>query len=154
MVVMMVLMAEMMMIPMKSSSMAMTMASISPSGREFPLADSYLPESFSLSVLFRPVAAAEYFSRRAPDLRFSWERYTRMISVRGGPGWPDIPRRGQHGAHAWALSGPMVAHPGLPFWLPPSSRKIGTSGIFLEFSDLPKYGVLVVTFPAEFQLRQ
>ena len=74
MAVMMVLMVEMMMmmITMKSSSMAVAMATISPSGREFPPADSCLPESFSLSGVFRPVAAAEYFSRRSPDLRFSW----------------------------------------------------------------------------------
>ena len=63
-------MMMMMMIPMKSSSMAVTMASISPSGREFPPADSCLPESFSLSGVFRLVAAAELFSVSLPDLRF------------------------------------------------------------------------------------
>ena len=70
--VMMVLMVEMMMmmIPMKSSSMAVTMASISPSGREFPPVDSCLPESFSLSGVFRPAEAAESFSGCPPDLRF------------------------------------------------------------------------------------
>ena len=61
-----------MMITMKSSSMAVAMATISPSGREFPPADSYLPESFSLSGVFRLVAAAEYFCELPPDLRFSW----------------------------------------------------------------------------------
>jgi hypothetical protein len=48
----------------------------------------------------------------------------------------------------------MVAHLDSPFWLPSSSEKIGTSDIFPEFIDPPKYGVLMVTFPAEFQLRQ
>ena len=74
MAVMMVLVVEVMvmMIPMKSSTMAVMTASISPSGREFPPADSCLPESFSLSGVFRPVAAAEYFSGCSPDLRFSW----------------------------------------------------------------------------------
>ena len=38
----------MMMIPMKSSVMAVTMASISPSRRDFPPADLCLPENFSL----------------------------------------------------------------------------------------------------------
>ena len=67
MAVMMILVVEMMMmIPMKSSVMAVTMASISPSGREFPPADSCLPESFSLSGVFRLVAAAEYFSMPPP----------------------------------------------------------------------------------------
>jgi hypothetical protein len=48
----------------------------------------------------------------------------------------------------------MVAHPGPSFWLRPSSGKIGTSGIFLDFIDLPHNGVLMATFPAEIQLRQ
>ena len=60
----------MMMIPMKSSVMAVTMASISPSGREVPPADLCLPESFCLSGVFRLVAAAELFSVAPLDLRF------------------------------------------------------------------------------------
>jgi hypothetical protein len=39
--------------------MAVTMATISPSGREFPPAEFCLPESFLLSGGFRPVVAAE-----------------------------------------------------------------------------------------------
>ena len=62
----------MMMILMESSVMAVTMASISPSGREFSPGRSRLPESFSLSGVFRLVAAAELFSVVPPDLRFSW----------------------------------------------------------------------------------
>jgi hypothetical protein len=46
-VLMMVMMA--MMILMKSGAMAMTMATISPLGEGISSADSYLPESFSLS---------------------------------------------------------------------------------------------------------
>ena len=71
MAVMMVLVVEMMvmMIPMKSSSMAVTMATISPLREGISPADFCLPESFSLSVVFRPVAAAEYFSVRSPDVR-------------------------------------------------------------------------------------
>ena len=65
---MMVLVVEMvmMMIPMKSSSMTVTLAMISPLREGISPADFCLPESFSLSVVFRPVAAAEYFSVRSP----------------------------------------------------------------------------------------
>ena len=67
-----------------------------------------------------------------------------------GQGGQTYPRRGQLGARAWAMSGPMVAHQSLPFWLRPSSGKIRTYGIFLDFYDLPHNGVLMATFPAEF----
>jgi hypothetical protein len=43
-----------MMIPMKSSAMTMTMAMISPLQEEISLADFCLPESISLSVFFAP----------------------------------------------------------------------------------------------------
>ena len=70
MVEMMVLAVEMMMmIPMKSSLMTVTMATISPLREGISPADFCLPESFSLSVVFRPVAAAEYFSVRSPVFR-------------------------------------------------------------------------------------
>ena len=49
----------MMMIPMKSSVMMVTMAMISPLREEISPADFSLPESFSLCVVFRPVEAAE-----------------------------------------------------------------------------------------------
>jgi hypothetical protein len=60
MVEMMVLVMEMMMmmIPMKSGVMVMTMAMISPLREGISLADFYLPESFSLSGVFRPAEAA------------------------------------------------------------------------------------------------
>jgi hypothetical protein len=47
-----------MMIPMKSSAMMLTMATISPLREGISPADSYLPESFSLSGVFRPAEAA------------------------------------------------------------------------------------------------
>jgi hypothetical protein len=47
-----------MMIPMKSSAMMMTMAMISPLRVGISPADSCLPESFSLSSVFRPAEAA------------------------------------------------------------------------------------------------
>src|SRR4051812_47447191 len=93
MVMMMVLVVEMMMmvmmIPMKSSSMVVTMAMVSPSGREFPRQICSLQERFSLFVVLRPAEAAEYFSGRSPNLGFPWRRYTRKGSVRGGPGLLD-----------------------------------------------------------------
>ena len=81
--VMMVLAVEMMMmmIPMKSSSMTVMMATISPSGREFPPADFFLQGSFSLSCVFRLVEAAEYFDGPPPCVRVS-----RGSSTRRGDG--------------------------------------------------------------------
>jgi hypothetical protein len=60
MVKMKVLVMEMMvmMIPMKSGAMAMTMATISPLREGISPVDSCLPESFSLSGVFRPAEAA------------------------------------------------------------------------------------------------
>ena len=85
---MMVLVVEMM-IPMKSSLMVVTMVTISPLREGISPIDFSLPESFSPSLVLRPVAAAEYFSRRSPDLRFSKGLiYARGI-IRSGPGRPD-----------------------------------------------------------------
>ena len=50
-----------MMIPMKSSSMTLTMAMISSLRGGISPADFSLPERFSLSGVFRPTEAAEYF---------------------------------------------------------------------------------------------
>jgi hypothetical protein len=59
MVEMKVLVMEMMMmIPIKSGAMVMTMATISPLRKGISLADSCLSESFSLSGVFRPAEAA------------------------------------------------------------------------------------------------
>jgi hypothetical protein len=56
--VMEMMMMMMMMIPIKSGAMAMTMATISPLWEGISLIDSCLPESFSLSHVFRPAEAA------------------------------------------------------------------------------------------------
>ena len=68
MVVMAVQVMEMMMmmIPMKSSLMTVMMATISPLWEGISPADFCLPESLFLSVVFRPVVVAEYFSVRSP----------------------------------------------------------------------------------------
>jgi len=65
---MMVLMVKMMMMVMvmMSSSMTVTMATIPPLREGISPADSCLPESFSLSVVFRLAAAAEHLSMRTP----------------------------------------------------------------------------------------
>ena len=67
---MMVMTREMMMmIPMKSNSMTVTMVMISPLREEISPADFSLPERFSLCVFFRLVEAAEYFLDGSPCLR-------------------------------------------------------------------------------------
>jgi hypothetical protein len=65
MVEMKVLVMEMMMmmIPMKSGAMAMTMATISRLREGISPADFYLPESFSLSGVFRPTEVAVSISQ-------------------------------------------------------------------------------------------
>jgi hypothetical protein len=55
-----------MMIPMKSGAMAMTMATISPLQEGISPADSCLPESFSLSGVFRPAEVAVSISEPPP----------------------------------------------------------------------------------------
>jgi hypothetical protein len=58
MVEMKVLVMEMMMIPMKSGALAMTMATMFLLREGISPADSCLPESFSLSGVFRPAEVA------------------------------------------------------------------------------------------------
>jgi hypothetical protein len=63
-------MEMMMMIPMKSGVMVMTMATISPLREGISLVDFCLPESFSLSGIFRSTEAAVSNSEPSPDLGF------------------------------------------------------------------------------------
>lgn len=72
MVEMKVLVMEMMMmmIPMKSGAMVMTMVTISPLREGISPADFCLPESFSLSGVFRPAEAAVSISEPPLDLGF------------------------------------------------------------------------------------
>ena len=96
---MMVLAVEMMMmIPMKSSLMTVTM--ISPLREGISPTDSCLPESFSLSVVFRPVAAAEYFSVCSLCLGFSGDEISEGAVSEVGQGHHTMPRRGQGVARA------------------------------------------------------
>jgi hypothetical protein len=86
MVEMKVLVMEMMMIPMKSGAMAM----ISPLREGIFPADSYLPESFSLSGVFWPAEAAVSISEPLPplDLGFRGRSNTQRGDGRSGLGWP------------------------------------------------------------------
>jgi hypothetical protein len=59
-----------MMIPMKSSAMMMTMATISPLREGISPADSCFPESFSLSGVFCPAEAAVSISEPPLHLGF------------------------------------------------------------------------------------
>jgi hypothetical protein len=59
-----------MMIPMKSSAIMMTMAMIFPRREGISPADSCLPESFSLSGVFRPAEAAVSISEPPLHLGF------------------------------------------------------------------------------------
>ena len=61
----------MMMIPMKPSSMTVTMATIFPLREEISPTDFSLPESFSLSVVFRLVEAVEYILDESSGPRVS-----------------------------------------------------------------------------------
>jgi hypothetical protein len=72
MVEMKVLVMEMMMmmIPMKPGAMVMMMATIFPLQEGISLADFSLPESFSLSGVFRPAEAAVSNSKPPFDLGF------------------------------------------------------------------------------------
>jgi hypothetical protein len=68
---MMKVLVMMMMIPMKPSSMMMTMAMISPLREGISLADFCLPESFLSLCVFRPAEAVESISDPPLGLRFS-----------------------------------------------------------------------------------
>jgi hypothetical protein len=71
MVEMKVLVMEMMMmILMKSGTMMMMMVTMSPLREGISPADFCLPESFSLSGIFRPAEAAVSISEPPPDLGF------------------------------------------------------------------------------------
>jgi hypothetical protein len=59
-------MVMMMMIPIKSGAMAMTMATISPLWEGISPADSCLPESLYLSGVFHPAEAVESISDGPP----------------------------------------------------------------------------------------
>src|SRR3954454_21123388 len=106
---MMVLVVEMMMmIPMKSSSMVVTVAMVSPSEREFPWQICSLQESFSLFVVSAPQRQRNISLDDPPELGFPWSIYARKGSVRGGPGSPDPTPAPLGWARSGVASGALV----------------------------------------------
>ena len=106
-----------MMIPMKSSSMTVTMAMFSSLREGIYPADFSLPKSFSLSVVFRPAEAAKNFLDDSLGLRVSGGTSMSKGSPRGGPGpphhpqaWPEVvPRLGMVRAHGGPPPAPLLA---------------------------------------------
>ena len=136
-------MEMMMMIPMRSSSMTVTMAMISSLREGISTADFSLPESFSLSGVFRPAKAAENSLDASVDLL--------VKDAEGGcPKWARGPTPCPGAARGGPTPGLGVAPLRLSFGLPPSSGKIGILRCFPGGADLRKYGILTVLFPAEF----
>jgi hypothetical protein len=110
----MVMMAMKMMILMKPSSMAMTMATISPLREGFSSADFCLPESFLSMCVFCPAEAAESISHPPWVLGFRGDDIHEGVLAEVGLGL----------AHATRWCGPLMAHLALSFWLLPSSGEI------------------------------
>jgi hypothetical protein len=98
-----------MMIPMKPSSMTVTIATISPLREGISPVDFCLSESFLSVCVFCPAEAAESFCDSPPSLRFSGRQYTQKGAGRGGPGRPHHlvarPRDGPLHGVVWAPGG-------------------------------------------------
>jgi hypothetical protein len=126
MVEMKVLVMEMimMMIPMKSDAIMMTMAMISPLWEGIFPADFSLPKSFSLSGVLRPAEVAVSNSEPPSNLGFRGRRCTPKGGTRSGPGLPHtgLARPGSWPRHpgVWGPLAPLDSS----FWLPESSGKI------------------------------
>src|SRR3954451_24563738 len=97
MVMRMVLMMEVMvmMIPMKSSSMVVTMAMISPSPGGISPADFCLPERSFLSGVFRPAAAANSSDCLSLGFSIRGNEVREMARPEVGQGGLTLPRRAQ-----------------------------------------------------------
>ena len=85
---MVMVMEMMMMIPMKSSSMTVTMAMFSSLREGISSADFSLPESFSLSVVFHPAEAAENSLGGSCGFGVLGGRSTPKGAAPSGPGAP------------------------------------------------------------------
>jgi hypothetical protein len=114
----------MMMIPMKPSSMAMTMAMISPPpGMNFPR--RFLPAGeLSLCVCFPPRRGGGVYLRSPLVLGFWGDDIREGAMAEVGPGSHTTRRRGLGLACATRWGGSLVAHLALSFWLLPSSGEI------------------------------
>jgi hypothetical protein len=140
------MMVIMMMIPMKPSSMAVTMAMISLLREGISLADLCVPESF-LSVCFLPWrGSGVYLLSPLPILDFRGDDICEGAMPEVDQGGHTTWRCGLGLTRARGWCGHLVAHLALSFWLLPSSDQIGTSGYFLIIHDLRKYCILTVLF--------
>jgi hypothetical protein len=137
----------MMMIPMKPSSMTVTMATISPLLEGISSTDFCPLESFLSLCVFRPAEAAESICDPLPSLRFSGRRYMRRGDGRGGPGRPHHqaarPRAGPRHQVVWAPGGslrPLLLANILSIWSNPYTTSIPQCSMFgkLKYS-LPKH---------------
>jgi hypothetical protein len=149
MMMMKVLVVMMMMIPMKPSSMIVTMAMVSPLREGISPADFCLPESFLSVCAFHPAEVAESFYDPPPVLGFRGDNICEGAKAEVGQGGHTTRQRGLGLAHATRWCGPLVAHLAISFCLLPSSGEIGTSGYFLGIDGLQKYCILTVLFLAE-----
>jgi hypothetical protein len=149
-VVMMVMKVLVMMIPMKPSSMTVTMAMISPLWEGISPADFCPPESFLYVCVFRPTEAAESICDPPWVLGFWRDDICKGAMAEVGQGSHTTRWHGLGLARATRWCGPLVAHPALCFWLLSSSGKIRISRYFPRIAGLHKYGVLMVLFLAEY----
>jgi hypothetical protein len=143
-----VAMMVMMMIPMKPSSMTVTMAMISLLREGISLTDFCLP-AFSLCVFSAPQRWQSLSANLSSVLGFWGDDIREGAMAEVGQGGHTTRRRGLGLARAMRWCGPLVAHLALSFWLPPSSSEIGTSKYFPRIAGLQKYCILMVLFPAE-----
>jgi hypothetical protein len=144
-----VAMVMMMMIPMKHSSMTVTMAMISPLWEGISLADFCLPESFLCVCVFRPQRRRSLSAILSPVLSFWGDNIDEGAMAEVGQGGHTTRRYGLGLARVTRWCGPLVAHLALSFWLLPSYGKIGTSRYFPGIAGLQKYCILMVLFPAK-----
>jgi hypothetical protein len=108
-------MMVMMMISMKPSSMAVMMATISPSGKEFPQHISACRRAFSLYVFSAPQRRRSLSAIPSPVLGFRGDDIREGAMAEVGQGGHTTRRRGLGLARATRWCGPLVAHFALSF---------------------------------------
>jgi hypothetical protein len=121
MVMKVLVMMVMMMIPMKLSSMVVTISSLRGG---ISLADFCLPESFLSLYVFYPAEAAESICDPPWVLGFRGDDIREGAMSEVGQGSHTTRWRGLGLARATRCCGPLVAHLALSFWLLPSSSEI------------------------------
>jgi hypothetical protein len=138
-----------MMIPMKPSSMAVTMAMISPSGKEFLWQISACRRAFSLYVFSASQRRRSLSVIPFPVLGFWGDDIREGAMAEVGQGGHTTRWRSLGLARTTRWCGPLVTHFALSFWLLPSSGEIWISGYFPGSAGLQKYCTLTVFFLAE-----